>query len=243
MALGRGFEALGARMQEAEERRGQSKYRDVFLSKAGSVVKFRYLTEASDAVIADVHTIWTKTQRGKNRPVRVICTENEPGGCAECQSDDEDRRNKRTQTFGWVWVHEYLHSSKPERGESEAVMVGGRQKWRQAAGTVGLYAAGWTVGQQLLGFFAEYGTICDRDYKLERLEKSGKVSYNLIPTDPKPFQVDLEEDLPDLVEFLLESGKEEQQPKAGHTNTGGSVSYGDAADQETPAESPEEYDF
>lgn len=231
MPLGKGFDEL-ARRQAESGAAANRKYRDVFLSNAGSTVKFRFLTEGTDVVVCDVHTVWTKTRNGKNRPTRIICTSDEPQGCAECQSDDEDRRRRSTQTFSWVYVYEYLFPTKPQRGESEVVMVRGKTMFLQKANVVGLYAAGWAPGQQLANFFAEYGTLCDRDYKLSReATAGGKTNYILYPTDPKVVNIELDEDLPDLIEHLLK-GEEENKPStsSGAVSYDGDVAPGDAKD-------------
>jgi len=233
LPLGRGFDELARRQAEAGSSANR-KYRDVFLSNPGSTVKFRFLTDGDEVVVCDVHTIWTKTRAGKNRPTRIICTADEPQGCDECRSDDEDRQRRNTQTFAWVWVYEYIFPNKPARGEAEAVIVQGKTMFLQKAGVVGLYAAGWAAGQQLASFYSEYGSLCDRDYKLSRQETGGgKTNYVLFPTDPKPVTIEPDEPLPDLMEFLLK-GNEEQKPKT----SAGTVAYDDAEKVDA-----KEYDF
>lgn len=237
MALGQGLAGLMVKQAANDEARAAATtgYNDVLLRKSGSQVKFRFLSDSEDIVFADFHTVWIRTQRGKSRPLFSICSAEADGVCALCESDDEAVSKTKTNAIAWVWTYEYLHPQKPQRGTVEARVIAGHTVFVEKIGKPMIIRIGYYAQQQLIEFASEYGTLCDRDYKMKRTGEDSTTRYLLVAADPSKPSFKMEEDVPGLVTFL-----EEETAKSLALITGKPVSD----DEDTVSTETEgDYDF
>lgn len=118
--------------------------------------------------------------------MRFLCTMEEEGRCVGCERVVVNPRWKRRSR---LFVNAYVV-------EDDAVQVV----------ATGFSAKG--IGGTLIEYAEDFGTICDRNYKLKRVGERLSTSYTLTPREVSPFDFDSKQTI-DLEQFARYRSYEE----------------------------------
>lgn len=149
----------------------------------GDQAKFWFVTEGSDAVIADVHLVQIKARSGKQFPIDVLCMAPEP-----CRNCDEGAQGPFERWFFWVYIESIAHPTHDDPAWKVA-KVGQKAVYVEEVNDIWLFVPKFKLSRQVKEAYATFGTMLDRRWKLSHTGTGGASQDIMVPEtegDPMP---------------------------------------------------------
>ena len=198
----KGLGNLQERLDKKEKERENKRSR--FYLADGDIAEIRFLSSSDDFFVPEVHRIQDVSTNQKTFWRTVLCSGED---CAVCKSGD--RPSERI--FAWIFVEKILHKSLVDGKDWELVKNrDGKKFYVETVKAPRILESGIGRGRNLAMKFinmnSEYGTLNDRPYKWIRSGAGLDTTYELIPMDPRPFDVEkIVGDLKDLESAVVEN--------------------------------------
>lgn len=147
--------------------------------KNGDNAKFWFVTEGSEAVIADVHIVHKMGQKGKPYTLDVLCTKSD-GACANCDTPAEGDSEAVERWFFWVYVEGIAHPDHKDPSWRKS-KVGVQEVFVEDVNDIWLFVPKFRLSKQVKEAYATYGTLLDRRWRLKRTGDANQTQEALTP--------------------------------------------------------------
>ena len=200
--------------QEAKANFGKNRIRWIDL-KDGDIALLRFITDQEDIIQAEMHSVKKMTPRGEFF-IKEYCKSQDNQPCELCAQGVPTS----PMYFMWAYVYDIMRRQQnprlarfPDAEKWERVVVKDIPFFKEAVNGPAIFRIGPGKDQKyknmLVNFADEYGTLCDRDYKLVRTGGAKETTdYSLIAKDPKKASKEVlqaKKDVPELADVV--SGK------------------------------------
>jgi hypothetical protein len=178
------------------------------------VALLRFISDADEVFRAPMHRVKMVAPSGKEYNKWVYCTQATTGACPHCSGGDKPKN----MLYLWSWVYAIMHIGQNPRLEESSdaprwqpVKQGTQTFYKEEVNGPMVFSIsvgrGGSYVNKLVNFSKEYGSLCDRDYKLSRTGKSLDTIYELLPKDPSKKSKEVAavtlETLPSLQDYIM----------------------------------------
>jgi hypothetical protein len=186
------------------------------------IAELRFITDAEGLIKAKIHTLEEMSPKGKKFR-KKYCTMDDIGTCVNCSAGAP----LKSFIYLWAYILNIYHTTQnPKAAEADSVKwtpiklkdgktyyveaVNGPLVFRISMGHKGAYQ------NMIVGFARDYGTLCDRNYRISRTGKELDTVYQLTPLKESPAPEAIKElklpDLGDVITGKVKSFNQEDAP-------------------------------
>jgi len=179
----------------------------------GETAILRFITDGADVILAHMHELEEVSPKGK-RYVKRYCTKEDTGVCEHCSSGDKPKGF----LYLWSFVYAIIHARQNPALEVsqnaprwQPLKIGSQTFYKEEVNYPMVFAT--KVGKKsmyrnaITGFWQEYGSLCDRDYKWARNGAGLDTIYTLTPKDPTKKSKEVAEftleTLPSITDYIV----------------------------------------
>jgi hypothetical protein len=212
-------------VKKSEERAaafGKDRINFLFLGDH-EIAELRFITDAEGLIKAKIHTLEEMSPKGK-KFIKKYCTMDDVGTCVNCSAGAA----LKSFIYLWAYVLNVYHAVQNPKIADDAdatkwtpiklkdgktyyvEAVNGPLVFRISMGQKGAYQ------NMIVGFARDYGTLCDRNYRISRSGTKLDTVYQLTPLKESPAPEAIKElklpDLGDVITGKVKSFNQEDTP-------------------------------
>jgi hypothetical protein len=179
----------------------------------GETAILRFITDGADVILAHMHEMEEVGPKGK-RFVKRYCTKEDTGVCEHCSGGDKPKGF----LYLWSFVYSIIHARQNPQLDInqnaprwQPIKIGSQTFYKEEVNYPMVFAT--KVGKKsmyrnaITGFWQEYGTLGDRDYKWSRNGAGLDTIYTLQPKDPTKKSKEVAEftleTLPSITDYIV----------------------------------------